>query len=82
MPEAATIFAGLSLLILYTVTIIGGGVWLQNQLKGLKEEILMDFTSKHNANDKRYEALNTIVIRHDTILNPEWRTSYHDRTHK
>lgn len=75
------IMAAATLLILYTGTILGGAAWLQSQLRAVKKEIMEDFDRKHQANSHRYEALNTLVIRHDTILNPEFRTAYHDRTH-
>lgn len=70
------ICAGVTLLILWSVTVIGGTVWLSNRLTELKDEIIQDFDKKHAANQTRYDALNTIVIRHDTILNPEWRSAY------
>ena len=71
---AEAIFAGVTLFILWTVTVLGGGVWLMSQLKTLKTEILADFDSKHKANEMTVKALNELVIRHDTILNPEWRS--------
>lgn len=60
------------MLILYTATVLGGAAWLQSQLKGVKTEILQDFNQKHDANNKRYEALNTLVQRHDILLSPEF----------
>lgn len=66
------IFAGVTLLILWSTTIIGGAIWLMRQLKELKVEILADFQAKHNENEKKVEALQVLVTRHETILEPEF----------
>jgi hypothetical protein len=78
MPEANVIFAGVSLLIVYTVTILGGATWLNNKFQAMKNEIIADFNAKHASNAETVKALEVLVIRHDTMLNPEWRSeSYH-----
>jgi hypothetical protein len=42
------------------------------RLKEMKEEILRDFDAKHRENSRKVEALETLVIRHETILEPEF----------
>lgn len=69
------ICAGVTLLILWTTTVIGGAVWLMRQFKALKEEILRDFSTKHDANATTVKALEALVIRHDLILEPEFNGS-------
>jgi hypothetical protein len=72
-PEwVIAICAGVGLLITWTTTVIGGAIWLVRQLKELKKEILDDFQTKHDANALTVKALETLVIRHDVILNPEF----------
>ena len=66
------ICAGVTLLILWSTTIIGGAIWLMRQLKDLKAEILADFQSKHDANANTVRALEALVMRHDIALNPEF----------
>jgi hypothetical protein len=66
------ICAGVTLLILWSTTIIGAAIWLMGKLKEIKEEILADFQTKHNENALKVAALETLVIRHDTILDPEF----------
>lgn len=71
----AAICAGVTLLILWTGTVIGGAVWLMGKLKELKEEILKDFNQKHSANAQTVKALETLVMRHDILLDPEFNGS-------
>jgi hypothetical protein len=72
-PEwIVAICAGVTLLILWSTTIIGGAIWLMRQLKELKIEILADFQAKHKENEKKVEALQVLVTRHETILEPEF----------
>lgn len=66
------ICAVITLLILWSSTVIGGALWLMKQLKDLKTEILADFDLKHQENSRKVAALETLVIRHDTILEPEF----------
>jgi hypothetical protein len=69
------ICAGVTLLILWTTTVIGGAVWLMRQFKTLKDEILQDFNAKHATNATTVKALEALVIRHDLILEPEFNGS-------
>jgi hypothetical protein len=71
----AAICAGITLLILWSTTIIGAAIWLMGKLNELKKEILADFQVKHDENSKKVAALETLVIRHDTILDPEFNGS-------
>jgi hypothetical protein len=75
-PEwIVAICAGITLLILWTSTVIGGAVWLMSKLGGLERRILADFQTKHDENNRKVAALETLVIRHDTILDPEFNGS-------
>lgn len=69
------ICAGVTLLILWTSTVIGAAIWLMKQLKDLKEEILKDFNRKHEDNATTVKALEVLVMRHDLILEPEFNGS-------
>lgn len=76
------ICAAITLLILWSTTVIGGAIWLMRQLKDLKSEILEDFDKKHQANALTVKALEELVIRHDVVLNPEFNgTGEHRRHH-
>jgi hypothetical protein len=75
-PEwIVAICAGVTLLILWTSTVIGGAVWLMRQLKDLKAEILEDFSAKHKDNEAVIQAMEQLVMRHDLILEPEFNGS-------
>lgn len=69
------ICAGVTLLILWTSTVIGGAIWLMNQLKMLKKEILDDFGAKHKDNEAVIKSMEELVMRHDLILEPEFNGS-------
>lgn len=66
------ICAGVTLLIYFTASIIGAVVFLYNKIDESKKEILKDVSEKHKENDQRYNALSTLVTRHDILLNPEF----------
>lgn len=66
------IFAGVTLLILWSVTILGAGIWIMRMLSNTKDAILADFNAKHTANSKTVAAINALVIRHDVMLNAEF----------
>ena len=66
------IFAGVTLLILWTSTVLGAGIWLMKLINSTKKEILDDFNEKHEANAQTVAALNELVIRHDVLLNSEF----------
>lgn len=66
------IFAGITLLVLWSGTILGAGIWIMKMLANTKNEILADFNAKHEANRQTVAALNTLVIRHDVMLNAEF----------
>lgn len=77
------ICSAVTLLILWTSTVIGGAVWLMSQLKQLKSEILEDFDEKHKANAITVEALQALVMRHDILLQPEFNgTGKHVSRHQ
>jgi hypothetical protein len=67
--------AAATLLIMWTSSIATGVVWLMRRLDSIKKEILSDFQTKHEENSEKVEALRTLVIRHDTILDPEFNGS-------
>lgn len=62
------ICAGVTLLILWTSTVIG----VMLKLNGIRDAIIKDFNEKHDANKERYDALAVLVTRHETILEPEF----------
>lgn len=64
--------AAAGLLITWTTSIAGAAIWLMRRLDGIKKEILADFNEKHAENGRKVAALETLVIRHDTILDPEF----------
>jgi hypothetical protein len=70
------IFSGVTLLIYIGAVVLGATVFIWNKLDGMKAEILSDVKEKHEQNQRRYDALNTLVIRHDTMLDPEFNGNY------
>lgn len=69
------IIAGCSvtaLLITWTGTTAGIAVWVLSRLNEMKKEILADSKSKHDENRVRVDAIQQLVIRHDTMLDPEF----------
>ena len=66
------ICAGVTLLILWTGTVIGAVNWISKRIKDAKTEILADFDRKYEDNSRTIKALEVLVIRHDTWLNPEF----------
>lgn len=64
--------AAATLLVTWTSTIAGAAIWLMRRLDSIKKEILTDFQAKHEENTRKVAALETLVIRHDTILDPEF----------
>lgn len=66
------IFAGVTLLILWSTTIVGAVSWISKRISEAKKEILLDFNAKHDANAQTVKALEVLVIRHDTMLNAEF----------
>ena len=64
--------AAATLLITWTSSIAAATVWLMRRLDAIKAEILADFKTKHEENTRKVAALETLVIRHDTILDPEF----------
>lgn len=69
------ICAAVGLLITWTSTVVGAAIWLMRRLKEMKEEILDDFQTKHEENTRKVAALEALVIRHETILEPEFNGS-------
>ncbi len=71
------ICAAAGLLITWTSTVIGAALWVVSKINAIKKEILADFEVKHQENTRKVAALETLVIRHDTILDPEFNGSGH-----
>jgi hypothetical protein len=61
-----------TLFIYFTATLIGAVIALFRKMDKVKEDILTDVKVKHAENNQRYEALNTLVVRHELLLNPEF----------
>jgi hypothetical protein len=76
-PEWNVVFAGVSLLVLWTGTVIGAAIWIMGKMADLKDQIL----KRLDADKEKVQAIEMLVIRHDTILNPEF-TSGRGRHHR
>lgn len=75
MPSSGlleAIFAGVTLLILWSGTLVAAVLWIVDRINKAKREILKDFNAKHEANALTVKALNELVIRHDVLLNAEF----------
>lgn len=59
------VIAGATFLVFWTGSILGLGVYITNQFGKLRS----DFDAKHRENGERYDKINALVIRHETILN-------------
>lgn len=83
MPEMLqAVFAGITLLILWSGTVLSAGIWIMRLINNTKKEILADFDLKHQANAQTLAAMNVLVIRHDIMLNAEFGTPQHNgRSH-
>lgn len=73
---AGVIIAGLTFVILYSGTLVGVVVWIQRRIEENRRELQKDFDRKHLENSRIMRALEALVLRHDVLLNPEWRTSH------
>lgn len=81
-PEIFTaVCAGVTLLIYFTVTIIGGVVALFKKIDRSRTETIAYIDAKHKENNERYEALNVLVLRHDLLLNPEFLPMQNGKHH-
>jgi len=59
-------------MITWTSTMIGAAIWIVSKINKVKTEILTDINAKHNENRIRVDAMQTLLIRHETILDPEF----------
>ena len=66
------ICAVITLLILWSSTIIGIAIWIMRRIDGVKDAILDDIKAKHDENRVRVDAMQRMLIRHETILDPEF----------
>lgn len=66
------VIAGATFFVLWTATILGLWSSISKQLNNMRDALLKDFNSKHEANQLKVDALTALVIRHDTILDPEF----------
>ena len=73
------ICAVIGLLITWTTTVIGAALWVSGKIEKVKTAILKDISTKHEENRHRVDALQALVIRHETILDPEFNGSGHVR---
>lgn len=73
---AGVIIAGLTFVLLYSGTLVGVVVWIQRRIEENRRELQKDFDRKHLENSRTMRALEALVLRHDTLLNPEWRTAH------
>lgn len=49
--------------------------WILRKMDGLKADILADSQKKHEENREKVDAIRTLVIRHDLLLNSEFNGS-------
>jgi len=63
------------LLITWTGSIAGAVVWIGKRLDTNKEAIIGLINEKHEENRIRVDAMQAMLIRHDTILDPEFNGS-------
>lgn len=66
------IIAGATFMVFWTATVLGLMSWISTKIEKLGDKLIANFDAKHEANNTRYNALHTLVIRHDTILSPEF----------
>jgi len=64
--------AAVGLLITWTTTMVTAALWVVTKINKVKTEILADIKAKHEENRVRVDAMQTLLIRHDTILDPEF----------
>jgi len=64
--------ASVGLMITWTSTMIGGAIWIVSKINKVKADILADINMKHNENRMRVDAMQALLIRHDTILDPQF----------
>jgi hypothetical protein len=64
--------AGISLLIFYSITLAGAVVWIITKINEGDKAVIERLDSYHKENRIRVDAMQTLLIRHETILSPEW----------
>lgn len=75
--EMITAIAACATLAVYiTATVAGGVAVIFKKIEKTKTEILADVNLKHRENDMRWQATNALVIRHDTILDPDFNGNF------
>jgi len=67
--------AAVGLLITWTGTTAGAALWVLSRINDMKKEILADSKAKHDENRVRVDAIQKLVIRHDTMLDPQFNGS-------
>ena len=67
--------AVITLLILWSGTIIGAALWLMRKLNELEARLVANLDAKHEENNKKVAAMEALVMRHDLILDPEFNGS-------
>lgn len=58
------IIAGLTFAVLWTASILGLAAWISKQFAYLRK----DFDEKHSENGRKFEKINNLVTRHETLL--------------
>lgn len=67
--------AVVTLAVLLGSTLVGIAIWLEKRLRGIEQRLMRHVDEKHKENQLRYDALAVLVMRHDTILDPEFNGS-------
>jgi hypothetical protein len=68
----AAICAGVTLVILWTSTIIGGGMWLAGKFSKLKDDVLKVFAEHEKEDTRRFERINEMLMHEDLKREPEF----------
>lgn len=68
--------AGVTLLIYFTTALLTLCVAVFRKIDMVKTEILSDVNDKHKENRLRVDTLQALVIRHDTMLSPEFNGNF------
>jgi hypothetical protein len=76
MTTPQVIIAGVSLLIYFSATLAGAIVFVINRISAGDEKITTKLDLYHEENRNRINAMQTLLIRHDVLLSPEFNNGH------
>lgn len=76
MTTPQVIIAGISLLIYFSATLAGALVWIINRISAGDTAIMTKLDAYHEENRNRVNAMQTLLIRHETLLSPEFNNGH------